>query len=166
MTTVPGLAVRRATEADAGAVAEIYVESWNEGFGDRMGTRVLEDELVDRWSHDLTSGPQRWWVAERDGRVVGFVGVGPSRDPIRPDLGELDTIAVAPREWRTGIGQALMRVALAALAEEFSEAIVWTVAGYERGHRFYEATGWVADGGTRAEGREVSLRRRISTQAS
>jgi N-acetylglutamate synthase-like GNAT family acetyltransferase len=159
MTTAPGLDVRPASEGDAGTVARIYVESWNAGFGDRMGERVLDDELVGRWSHDLTSGPQRWWVAERDERVVGFVGIGPSRDPIRPDLGELDTIAVAPAEWRTGIGRTLMRVALFALAGEFSEAILWTAAEYERGHRFYEATGWTADGGTRAEGSEVSFRR-------
>ena len=156
-----GLDVRAAIEADADAIATIYVESWNAGFGDLMGIRVLDDELVGRWSHDLANGAQRWWVAERDGRVVGFVGVGPSRDPIAPDLGELDTIAVAPHEWRMGVGTALMRVALVALAEEFNGAMLWTVAGYERGHRFYEATGWAADRGTRAEGREVSFRRRV-----
>lgn len=54
-----------------------------------------------------------------------------------------------------------MTVALRALAEEFSEAILWTVAAYERGHRFYDATGWTADGGTRAEGRAVSFRREL-----
>jgi hypothetical protein len=52
-------------------------------------------------------------------------------------------------------------VALFDLAQRFSEAILWTVAGHERALGFYRATGWVADGGTRAEGREVSLRQRL-----
>jgi N-acetylglutamate synthase-like GNAT family acetyltransferase len=124
-----------------------------------LGKRFVEDDGVARWVHNLTTGPQRWWVAERNGRVVGFVGIGPSRDPVEPGLGELDTIAVAPTEWGKGVGRALMSVALDALAETFSEGILWTLASYERGHRFYVATGWAADGGTRREGREVSFRR-------
>ena len=155
-----GLVVRPGTAADADCVAAIYVESWNAGFGDLMGVREVDTGLVARWRRDLGAGPQRWWVAERDARVVGFAGVGPSRDPVDARLGELDTIAVTPDEWRSGVGRALMTVARRALDAEFAEAIVWTVAGYERGHRFYEATGWTADGGTRAEGREVSFRRR------
>ncbi|MCP9491313.1 MAG: GNAT family N-acetyltransferase [Solirubrobacteraceae bacterium MAG38_C4-C5] len=154
-----GLTVRSAVESDAEAVARIYIESWNEGFGDLLGVRFLEDDRVTRWAHHLTTGPQRWWLAERQGSIVGFVGIGPSRDPVERGLGELDTIAVAPTEWGSGIGRRLMSVALDGLAESFSEAILWTVAGYERGHRFYVATGWAADGGTRRGGREVSFRR-------
>lgn len=153
--------VRPASGADADAIATIYVESWNAGFGDLMGIRVVDADLVARWSHDLAKGARRWWIAERDGRVAGFVGIGPSREPAEPGLGELDTIAVAPDEWRTGVGRELMGVALIALAKEFTDAILWTVAGYERAHRFYEATGWAADGGIRAEGREVSFRREL-----
>ena len=155
------LNVRTALEADAHAVARIYIESWNEGFGDLLCMRSLDDDRVARWARDLTTGPQRWWVAERQGSVVGFVGIGPSRDPVDPGLGELDTIAVRPTEWSRGIGRALMAVALDALAESFSEGILWTPAGYDRGHRFYETTGWAADGGTRRGGREVSFRRRL-----
>jgi len=158
---VVGLNVRTAIGADAEAVARIYTESWNEGFGDLLGRRSVEDDGVARWVHNLTTGPQRWSVAEHAGRIVGFVGIGPSREPVEPGLGELDTIAVAPTEWGKGVGRALMSVALDALAETFWEGILWTPAGYERGHRFYVATGWAADGGTRRDGREVSFRRRL-----
>lgn len=157
-----GVRIRAATADDARVVATIYVESWNDGFGHLLGRRSLDDQLVKRWAHDLVTGPQRWWVAERAGQVIGFVGTGPSRDPVQPGLGELDTIAVAPAEWRTGVGRALMTVAVESLEEAFSEAILWTVAGYEQGQRFYEATGWTADGGTRQGGRHVSFRRSLS----
>src|SRR6516165_5017860 len=103
-----------------------------------------------------------WWVAKDRTEIVGFVGVGPSRDPIDVALGELDTIAVSPSHWRQGVGRALMTVALRALAAGYRDAVVWTVAGYDRGSRFYEATGWHRDAGTRADGREVSFRRSLA----
>lgn len=154
--------MRDAIADDAPVVARIYVDSWNAGFGDALARRELDAGLVRRWGDELAfGGTTRWWVAERDGLAVGFAGVGASRDPIRPGLGELDTIAVDPRRWRTGVGGALMAVALGDLGARFREAILWTVAGNGRALGFYRATGWEADGGTRAAGREVSLRHRL-----
>jgi len=135
------LRVRAARADDAARVAQIYVESWNEGFGDLVGYRVLGDAQIERWKRTLSSGSTQWWVAEDGAEIVGFVGVGPSRDPIDVALGELDTIAVSPSHWRRGVGRSLMTIALGALAADYNDAIVWTVAGYDRGYRFYEAMG-------------------------
>jgi ribosomal protein S18 acetylase RimI-like enzyme len=168
-------------------VARIYVDSWNLGFGDLMPPRVLDDERIDRWAATFAAatspgpqpaatstraaatGPQnatttgqghaRWWVAARSGAIAGFVGIGPSRDPVDPELGELDTIAVDPAHWRSGVGSALMRTALDALHHDcYREAILWTLAHYDRGQSFYLATGWTPDGGTRDNGHQVSFR--------
>ena len=49
--------------------------------------------------------------------------------------------------------------ALEELAATYPEAILWTLADYDQGQRFYESTGWTADGGTRAGGSQVSYRR-------
>ena len=139
-----------------------YVASWNAGFSDLMPPRILDDAEVGRWTGELANGRGQWWVAEGSSQIVGFVGVGPSRDPLDAALGELDTIAVDPSHWRAGVGRALMSVALEALAQEgFREAIVWTLAGYERGHSFYGSTGWVADGTTRDGGRQTSFRHHL-----
>ena len=92
--------LRKATRADAEGVARVYVESWNDGFADLVPPRVLNLEQIARWSRDLEGGPVRWCLAESAGSVVGFAGTGPSRDAIDPDLGELDTIAVAPSRRR------------------------------------------------------------------
>lgn len=137
----------------------VYVESWNLGFGHLLGVREATPRLVDRWRSDLTMGTVRWTVAERDAMVVGFVGVGPSRDPIDPDLGELDTIAVDPSHWRTGVGRRLMLHALGVLEDSWSRAVLWTPANYERGRRFYEATGWTELGWSRLDGTEVAFGR-------
>jgi N-acetylglutamate synthase-like GNAT family acetyltransferase len=151
--------VRSAVVSDAAVVARIYVVSWNEGFGHLLGRREQSSADAERWMDELTSARARWWVAEVDRRVAGFAGICPSRDPVAADLGELDTIAVDPRDWRTGVGRALMTVALNALRSTgYAEAIVWTPAGYPRGHGFYEATGWLPDAGRRDGGRQVSFR--------
>lgn len=91
---------------------------------------------------------------------MGFVGIGPSRDPVDSRLGEVDTIAVEPDFWRRGIGRSLIRLAESELIEDgYHEAILWTVADYELGYRFYEAVGWALDGATRDNGRFVMFRR-------
>jgi GNAT superfamily N-acetyltransferase len=156
--------IRPAEPEDAPDVARIYVDSWNAGFGHLMGVRPLNDELVGRWSGKFADpGATRWWVAERSGRIVGFVGIGSSRDPADATLGELDTIAVDPAAWRGGVGRALMTTAIDALsAAGCRRAILWTVDGYERGHRFYESQGWVRDGRRRDEGRQVAFRRTLA----
>jgi N-acetylglutamate synthase-like GNAT family acetyltransferase len=153
------ISIRSARRDDAPKVAEIYVDSWNAGFGELMPPIVLDDGRVSRWAEELTTGPATWWIAEYDGSIAGLVGIGPSRDPVDPRLGELDTIAVDPPYRRFGIGTRLMHVAVQTLAADYPEAILWTLANYARGQRFYEATGWQLDGGSRDDGRQLSFRR-------
>jgi ribosomal protein S18 acetylase RimI-like enzyme len=146
---------------DAPIVARIYIDSWNQGFGHLMGRRELTQERVARWRADLTGRTAGWTLAELDGEVVGFVGVGPSRDPIDPTLGEVDTIAVAPACWRRGVGRALMAHAVERLRLTWPSAILWTPANYDRGHAFYRATGWYPLDRSRAAGTEVAFGREL-----
>ena len=130
--------------------------------------RAVTPALNERWQRDLAQPiPHRWWVAEREGRIAGFAGIGPSRDPVNPRLGEFDTIAVDPPHWRTGVGRALVTVALRYLvADGYRQAIVWTVKGYEQGIAFYEAMGWRRGGGMRDDGRQISFRRELAPSES
>ena len=125
----------------------------------------MTPELTERWRRDLAQPiPHRWWVAESTGEsIVGFAGIGPSRDPVDPQLGELDTIAVDPPHWRKGVGRELVSIALRYLAADgYREAIVWTVEGYGQGIAFYEAMGWSLDGGIRDDGHQVRFRRDLT----
>ena len=152
-----GVSIRSAVPEDADAVTRIYVESWNGGFVGLMPGREVDTKLTGRWREDLTQSGYRWWVAERDRVIVGFAGIGPSRDPVEPSLGELDTIAVDPSCWRTGVGHALMSQALRFLsADGYVEAVVWTLARYPQGAGFYRATGWSPNGAVRDGGHQVS----------
>lgn len=153
--------IRDAVPGDAALVAEVYVESSNRGFAGLARPRDVTPELIRRWEHDLGAGlPWRWWAAVEADDLIGFAGIGPSRDPVAMGLGELDTIAVRPSWWRRGVGRALMTVAVGHLAADgYLSAILWTFARYPRADAFYRATGWVPDGATRAEGTHVRYRR-------
>lgn len=154
------ITVRAASGDDAPRITRIYVDSWNAGFVGLMPQREVTPEFAERWRRDLTEPtPKRWWVAEQEGLAVGFAGIGPSRDPIDPNLGELDTIAVDPAHWCVCVGQTLMSVALEHLKTDgYREAILWTLAEYTRGKAFYEAAGWRLDGGVRAGGCQLRYR--------
>ncbi len=41
--------VRDASPDDAEAVARIYIDSWNAGFGHLMGKKEFDSELIERW---------------------------------------------------------------------------------------------------------------------
>ncbi len=117
--------ILRAATSSAPHIARIYAESWNMGFRELMPVRELTAELVARWESALAAPvPLRWWVADVGSVLVGVAGIGSSRDPVDPNLGELDTIAVYPAWWRSGIGRALMATAIHALrANAYREAV-------------------------------------------
>lgn len=85
---------------------------------------------------------------EVDGEIVGFVGVGPSRD--RGADGELFTIYVHPGHWGTGVGRALIVAGEEELRKlGHRDAILWVLGDNPRARRFYELAGWAADGTAR-----------------
>ncbi|MGC4111255.1 MAG: GNAT family N-acetyltransferase [Nocardioides sp.] len=154
--------LRRATPSDAAGVAAVYVASWNDGFGDLMPPQVCDARQVARWERDLDEDRVQWWVALAADTVVGLCGTRPSRDPVEPGLGELDTIAVAPSAWRQGVGRRLMSAAVDDLvAAGYREAILWTLADYGQGAAFYRATGWRDAAEVRDSGRQIAFRRSL-----
>jgi len=70
------------------------------------------------------------WVAEREGRAVGFVAV--SGD-------EVTWLYVHPASHRAGVGRRLLARALAAID---GEATAWVLAGNEPALRLYETAGF------------------------
>lgn len=83
-------------------------------------------------------------VAEVEGKIVGFVAVGPTND--ESGDGELYAIYVHPDHWGTGVGRALMRAGEERLRElGHRDAHLWVLADNPRARRFYQAAGWSTD---------------------
>ena len=84
-------------------------------------------------------------VAEVNGRIVGFISVGPTVDD--EGDGELYAIYVRPRHWGTGVGRELIAAGEERLRElGHREAHLWVLDDNPRARRFYEAAGWSTDG--------------------
>lgn len=150
--------MRRATGADAAAVAAMHVRAWQTAYRGIMPDPFLNGlEVVSRasrYSFDRSGpgDPVTWIAVDRD-VVVGMVGVGPGRDEDLPGLGEVRALYVAPDRWRSGAGSALMAKAERLLTDAgFSDAFLWVLEDNARGRRFYEAARWAADGRTKLVG--------------
>jgi len=141
--------VRRATVADAPAIADVHTRTWQAAYEHVFGPERLAGIDAGRrrssWERAIANG-QDVFVAELDGRVVAFVSVGAARDD--EALGELHAIYALPETWGTGVGRALMRSAVEALrGAGHREAVLWVLDDNPRARRFYEREGWKLDGG-------------------
>jgi GNAT superfamily N-acetyltransferase len=155
--------VRRALPGDAAAMARAHARSWPFAYGGLLPERVIADVVesevarAERWRGTLGEVPRRRGasVAERAGRLVGFVFWGPAEDAdAGSETGEVFAIYLEPEAIGQGIGRALLAAAEhGLLGAGFEAASLWVLDSNERARRFYEAAGWRPDGVTKAEER-------------
>jgi ribosomal protein S18 acetylase RimI-like enzyme len=142
--------IRRATVEDAEGIAAVHVRTWQAAYRHVFPPDALDamhvEERIERWRQNVVDPGVQVFVADEDG-VVGFVTVGPSRDPDCD--GELWGIYVAPAAWGRGPDGELMRAGLESLGATFREAILWVLDDNPRARRFYEKHGWTLDGATK-----------------
>lgn len=148
--------IRAATLADAPAIASLNVRAWRWAYAGLVPDALLDGLSVEHSEAQcrahLADPPagMHTWVAERAGRVVGFVNAGPSRDDDAPPAtGEVYAIYVDPLDVGTGVGQALLACAMASFRRQGCRAVtLWVLVGNQRACRFYEAAGGALDGAT------------------
>jgi len=140
--------IRLATGTDAEAIERIRIRAWQRAYRHIFDPAALDRIEPDsrRFEHDLERPPpgRATFVAELEGRVVGFALVGPSRD--ERNVGELYAIYVDPESWSLGAGQGLICRAEKQLAGEYREATLWVLEENTRARSFYERAGWRPDG--------------------
>lgn len=146
--------MRPARPEDAAAVAEVHVRTWQAAYEHVFGAERLAGIDTGRrrelWARALRGElASDVWVAEEDGRVVGFASVGPSRDV--PGEGELYAIYVLPEAWGSSAARALMAAALGRLSGSYPTATLWVLEDNPRARRFYEREGWKLDGGRKTD---------------
>jgi RimJ/RimL family protein N-acetyltransferase len=144
--------IRPATPADAAAIAAVHVASWQGAYRGQLPDEVLDGLDVERrtagWQQYLAQDGQATFVAEDEGRVVGFVHLNAARDDdAEPATGEVIAIYALPEAWGTGAGRELMAAALEWLREAgYRTATLWVLDRNARARRFYELAGWEPDG--------------------
>jgi ribosomal protein S18 acetylase RimI-like enzyme len=131
--------IRRATPADAAGIAAVEVRTFRHAYADILEPEYLAEldpsARAGEWREVLDGDDRAVFVAEMNGRVVGYTSV--RRD------GELRMLYVDPVAQGAGVGSQLLTEAEAAGARVLE---VFEANGH--GRHFYEARGWRDDGPT------------------
>ena len=105
--------IRTSTEADAGALAQIYGHHVLHGFGTFEEVPPSPAEMLERRAGILAWGLPHL-VAEVDGRVLGFAYAGPFRPRAAYRHTAEDSVYVAPEAIGKGVGKAVLSAVVAA----------------------------------------------------
>jgi GNAT superfamily N-acetyltransferase len=128
--TSAGIELRRAIQADADAVADVYLDSFHATYSFPL---AHTDSEVRAWIRDAVVARQETWVAVDGARIVAMMVVAPDN---------LDQLYVAPDRLGIGIGRRLLE-----RARERSPGglTLYTFQVNRRARRFYERNGFVVD---------------------
>ena len=149
--------IRRPLPADAKAIAQVQISSWQDAYRDLMPAQFLsglQATLARReahWVRSLALGESTVWVAEVGQQMVGWIAVGASRDEdaVQTNAGEVMAIYVLAEHWQTGVGLALWKAGLQdLLVQGYERLTLWVLAGNERAIRFYRRAGCVEEAAT------------------
>jgi ribosomal protein S18 acetylase RimI-like enzyme len=135
--------IRAATVADAPAIGEVHVRSWQAAYAGLIPADFLAglsaSSRAESWARLIGDGGQVL-VAEEDGVVAGFAASGDGR---------LYALYLLPEYWGRGLGRELHDRAVEELSGD--SAVLWVLATNERAKAFYVRQGWVADGASQTE---------------
>lgn len=140
--------IRKATVADATAIAEAHVATWRETY-----RGLLPDSYLDnlspagrepQWRQILTLPDEERCVLVATGAagaIVGFASGGPAHDNAGY-AGEISTLYVRRAYQGGGLGRALFVALTAHLRDRGSTSLIlWVLATNRRARGFYEAMG-------------------------
>jgi GNAT superfamily N-acetyltransferase len=138
--------LRRAGPSDSAAVAQVYIAS-RRGAAAYMPT-IHSDDDIRRWIAAVMMPALEVWVAETDGRIVGFLAL---------DGEMLDQLFVVPAAQHRGVGDRLLAKAKELRPRRLQ---LYTFQKNAPARSFYEARGFVAidfNSGERNEERESDV---------
>jgi ribosomal protein S18 acetylase RimI-like enzyme len=142
--------LRPARLDDAQGIARVQVGSWRTTYPGMIPQDYLDsmDEalFVGRWSDRLSHETSRraTFVAEDDGRMIGFATGGAEREGDPRYQGELYAIYIVEESQGRGLGRGLANAVAGALVERgFLSMVVWVLRDNHAARAFYERLGGV-----------------------
>jgi GNAT superfamily N-acetyltransferase len=153
--------IRRATPADAEAIAAVHVDGWQWGYRGQLPDEVLDnlgstlEQRAAFWREETAREGTTVSVVELDGTTVGFASFGAARDAdVEAGTGELYLIYLTRAAAGRGIGRMLHEHVLDELRRRgHRRGVLWTLETNARARRFYEIAGWRLEGARKTESR-------------
>ncbi|MEU5877593.1 GNAT family N-acetyltransferase [Spirillospora sp. NPDC047279] len=139
--------IRTARRADDAVLADLDRRTWSPVHA------VLPEPPEGRHFFDVAHTPEQHLVAERDGRVVGYIRIvqpvpGPCGDHVR----QIQGLAVDAAARGHGVGRALVEAACAEAARQGARRVTLRVLGWNAAaQRLYAAAGFAVEGVLRDE---------------
>jgi ribosomal protein S18 acetylase RimI-like enzyme len=142
--------IRPASLSDVADLATMHVASWLETYPGLLPPSMLASLCVDKraamWSQVIsatpTSGSANVYVAEIDGKIVGFGSCVGQRTQTLKDSGydgEIRAIYVLKAFQRRALGRRLLHAMASGLSERgFTAASLWVLRDNASARRFYE----------------------------
>lgn len=140
--SIPALIIRDAAEADLPAIVEIY----NGAIRGRISTAQLEEVTVEQqlpWFREHSTGAHPLWIAEREGRVAGWLSFQPFKK--RSAYRGTAEIGVYAHEQfrRAGVGRTLLEKAIVRAPSLRLSALVGSIFAHnEASLRLFERAGF------------------------
>jgi len=167
------LRIREGGPADADVLGGIHVRAWQSAYRGQLTDDYLDElsvqDRADQWRGSLAQQRESWrtWVAEDEGRVIGWATTGPSEDADADEqTAELYAIYLEPDRVGTGVGRSLFEQAVGDLRERgFRVATLWVLETNEQARRFYEVAGWKPDGTVTNERVDCEMRPTVRYRA-
>ena len=148
MSSIKEVSLRRATVADAEAIAAVRVEGWQTTYRGMIPDQYLDEMLVDDhvlyWKRILQALPAAAdkacvYVAESEGHVIGFVSATLLAEPKHGYHAELGALYIRPQWQRAGIGRRMMhKVARTLQSWNCADLVVWVLSDNRLARNFYE----------------------------
>ena len=134
--------IRRAEIQDAPRLGELHAQCWLELYPAVLPPQVLAElsapMMTSLWEKFVNrGGAYEQYVAEVDGEIVGFVGIGPGREEGYQEAVELYFIYVAPGHRRSKIGRQLLKTVQA--------HYTWLWSGNREAQLFYRKAKFFPD---------------------
>lgn len=147
---------------DASQIAQIHVKTWQYAYKGQIPDSYLDSLSIEKrskgWKKQIQNAKEKdhVFVAEINGRIVGWCTAGASRDEnAMKEAGELQGIYIDPNYIGKGIGSKLMKHALNTLRQEgYKTVTLWVLETNKKTRMFYEKKGWTVEGKTKIDTRD------------
>lgn len=138
--------IRAATSADADAIAQVHVTSWNESYHGLLPDELIESRTLDarrrQWHGLLGRDDRVTMLADAEGDTLGFASALVLEPPVDGFCAYLQTLYLLSSAKRQGVGSALLGAVATSLSQRKCRKLALRVVRENLAARaFYERLG-------------------------